>query len=96
MREDSLRAKKYLENKQFAVYYFLIDKEHHSINNDNLLHTEEYPDYIPRKEEAVIIGDGSYFIQNIAYDTHTNKLYLMIMAEKEYRDLYLREKRKHI
>lgn len=93
---EKIKAKRYLENRQLIVLYFQINRNDARLTEDSLLFSEEYPDFIPRKDDMVILNNESYFAQAIAYDSKENKVYIMLMTEKEYREVNLSSKKRHI
>ena len=86
MSEDSLRAKKYLENKQLRVSYYKVSNPD-ILKGEDLLLQEEYPDFIPVKEEYVVLRDEEYIVYHRVYVPDENKLFVFLMKRKEYKNL---------
>lgn len=81
------KAKKYLGNRQFRVSYFLISPSSKH-QEEKSFYDEEYPDFIPHKGDMVVFNNESYMVNNIAHCPEENKVYVVIMTERDYESMH--------
>ncbi|MFW6002099.1 MAG: hypothetical protein ACOCQD_02060 [archaeon] len=95
LSEYNQKAKKYLEDKQFKVCYCRVQNTD-TLKEENILLQEEYPDFVPEKEEYVVLNNEEYIVYHRVYVLEKNKLFVFLMGKKEYKNLYLKERKRHV
>lgn len=80
---DMRVAKKYLEDRPFKVSYFIRGDRDDDIHL-NVAYFEEYPDYIPKKEESVVFKNNVFIVVHTLYRLEYNTLEILLEDQKKY------------
>ncbi len=88
MSDESKKAMKYLEGIPLTVKYIEMG-ESGDTSRDVFLLIEEYPDFIPNKEDVVMINEKVYVVINRVYSTDKNELYIVAQDKQIYENIQM-------
>lgn len=77
MTKDSRKAKNCLTGRSFRVVYG-------DAQRGTPTYVDEYPEYIPAKDELIRIEDKDYVVASRAFDVNKNIIYLDIIPRRQY------------
>ena len=80
----SKTAKDYLQDRPFKVVYYMRTNE----GDIQEYYSEDYPDFIPKREDLVTFGNTTMVVSNTIYSPIDNKLEILIEDYKKYFNKY--------
>lgn len=76
MSEDK-KAKDYLTGNEFKVFY---------VYERDIVVEQDYPDYIPNKEDVIILGEETFIVVSRIYSPETNKMKVEVEKYQDHLD----------
>lgn len=84
MSDDNIKAKRYLQDRPFNIMYIDVSSSPTEITEELILFKEDYPDFIPVKDDQIVCSEEKFVVIWRTYSTEENTLFILAMSEKEY------------